>query len=192
MSDSSSNGAAACVKCDPGQLEKGDWVTRISYCRVVDKERNGSFRVENERGFSWTIAAGIVAAECVPASHFDIETPTTRTEMAHRLERAGASAFQVCFEKQATQKAVADRLGELDADAAATPAKRRRLAKELMAGEERVLVGRLATPAEPLDASGRVRVIDLEVERGAHNRRLVDPRTLRWLVVDGVRYTLKK
>lgn len=54
-------------------------------------------------------------------------------------------------------------------------------------GTERTLRGRLVQP-EPL--LGRSLVEDLDVE-GSHRQRLVDHRTLKWLIVDGVKYTVK-
>ena len=53
-------------------------------------------------------------------------------------------------------------------------------------GTERVLRGRLVTP-EPL--LGRSKVEDLEKPKD--RMRLVDHRTIRWLIVDGVKYTVK-
>jgi hypothetical protein len=55
-------------------------------------------------------------------------------------------------------------------------------------GEKRVLRGKLVAP-EPL--LGRSQVHDLDVTDGSP-LRLVDHRTLEFLIVDNVRYTLKK
>jgi len=54
-------------------------------------------------------------------------------------------------------------------------------------GEERTLRGRLVQP-EPL--LGRSHVEDLDVKEG-HKLRLVDHRTIKWLVVEGVKYVVK-
>lgn len=55
-------------------------------------------------------------------------------------------------------------------------------------GSERVLRGRLLS-AEPL--LGRSILEDLDVERGAHRLRQVDHRTIKWLIVDNIKYTVK-
>ena len=55
-------------------------------------------------------------------------------------------------------------------------------------GEERILKGRLVKP-EPL--LGRSMVEDLEVDLPKHRVRQVDHRTLHWMIVDGVKYTVK-
>jgi hypothetical protein len=54
-------------------------------------------------------------------------------------------------------------------------------------GRERILRGRLVQP-EPL--LGRSHVEDLDIMEGSR-LRLVDHRTLKWLIVNGVRYNVK-
>jgi hypothetical protein len=53
-------------------------------------------------------------------------------------------------------------------------------------GEERILRGRLIAP-EPL--LGRSKVEDLE--QTSNRMRLVDHRTIKWLIIEGVKYTVK-
>lgn len=55
-------------------------------------------------------------------------------------------------------------------------------------GKERTLRGRLIAP-EPL--LGRSHVEDLDVDKGKNRMRLVDHRTIKHLIVDGVKYTVK-
>lgn len=55
-------------------------------------------------------------------------------------------------------------------------------------GTERVLKGRLVQP-EPL--LGRSMVEDLEVKDAKNRLRQVDHRTIKYLIVDGVKYTVK-
>lgn len=55
-------------------------------------------------------------------------------------------------------------------------------------GEERVLRGRLVQP-EPL--LGRSQVEDLDIDRSKHRIRQVDHRTIKWLIVGNVKYTVK-
>jgi hypothetical protein len=54
-------------------------------------------------------------------------------------------------------------------------------------GEERVLRGRLVKP-EPLLGRSMVEDLDLKTD---HRLRQVDHRTIKWLVVDAVKYTVK-
>lgn len=55
-------------------------------------------------------------------------------------------------------------------------------------GSERKLRGRLVSP-EPL--LGRSMVEDLDIDQGKHRLRQVDHRTLKWLVVDGIKHVVK-
>jgi phage antirepressor YoqD-like protein len=55
-------------------------------------------------------------------------------------------------------------------------------------GTERVLRGRLVKP-EPL--LGRSMVEDLDLPNTDHRLRQVDHRTIKWLIVDGVKYTVR-
>lgn len=55
-------------------------------------------------------------------------------------------------------------------------------------GSERILRGRLIT-AEPL--LGRSMVEDLDVDRKQHRQRQVDHRTIKWIIVENVKYLVK-
>lgn len=55
-------------------------------------------------------------------------------------------------------------------------------------GEERVLRGYFIGSEELL---GRSKVIDLDLDPGANRVRLVDHRTVRWLIVGGTKYIVK-
>ena len=55
-------------------------------------------------------------------------------------------------------------------------------------GENRTLRGRFIV-SEPL--LGRSKVEDLDIPKGQHRIRLVDHRTIRFLIVDGVKYVVK-
>ena len=64
-------------------------------------------------------------------------------------------------------------------------AKALELAKELLKGKESTLTARLSRADGKL---GRSLVIDLPTQ----GYRQVDHRTLRWLIVDGIKYIVKK
>ena len=110
--------------------------------------------------------------------------------MAQIIEGVGHLPFQVCFLKKADAKSVADALDGADLS---TQAKRRKLAKELLDGEERVMHAKLKRSAED-DTElelGRYKVIDLEKSTPGHPAfRLVDTRTVNWVIVDGVKFVV--
>lgn len=174
------------TRSNPKSLKVGDRLSRVSYMEIVGK-RGSSFSVKNEEGMTWTIAGSILQNEAYSASQYTEEREVNRTEMVEALESAGDSVFTVVFDKKISQKSIAAALAELDE----LPSKKtalNKLAKSMMAGEERTLVGYLAS-TEP--KMGRSVVIDLEIPADKHRPRLVDHRTIKELILRNVRYTLK-
>jgi len=173
-------------RSNPQALKIGDRLSRVSYMEVVGKA-GSTFRVKNEEGMVWSIAASILENEAYAASQYTEEREVSRTEMVEALESAGDSVFTVVFDKKTSQKSIVTALSALDE----LPDKKtqlNKLAKSILAGEERRLVGYLAS-TEP--KMGRSTVVDLEVSTDQHRLRLVDHRTLKELVLRNVRYTLK-
>lgn len=118
----------------------------------------------------------------------------SRTELSRLLEHdAGQDLFRVSFHKKPDAHRVADMLETYlrahrtyDASAAAR-AERELLCKQMLAGEERVLVGHLeADPATGSTAPvlGRFRVREVQSD----GVRLVDTRTIDALLLRGVKY----
>jgi len=155
-------------------------------------KRGNNFSVENEEGMTWTVAGSILQNEAFSATQFTKEREVSRTEMVEALESAGDSVFTVVFDKKVSQKSIAQEITDLQADEEGfqTMSKRdiNKLAKTLLAGTERRLVGYLAS-TEP--KMGRSTVVDLEIATDKHRLRLVDHRTIKELVLRNVRYTLK-
>lgn len=173
-------------KCDADRLQVGDRLSRIQYYEIIEvDETRENFTVQNEQGFKFKVTRGIIQAEMVSASQYEREEKVSRTELVEKLEGAGDTCFTVVFHKQATDKQVADLLADLEGKDLSTDRGRRALARELLHGEERALVGYLKT-AEP--KMGRSLVVDLEVSGSQHNLRMVDHRTIKSLILKNVRY----
>lgn len=174
------------TRSDAKQLKVGDRLSRVSYMEVVGKT-GSSIRVKNEEGMAWTIAASILENEAYTADQYTEQREVSRTEMVEALESAGESVFAVVFDKKISQKDIVQALQELDE----IPDKKtqlNKLAKSLLAGEERRLVGYLAS-TEP--KMGRSTVVDLEIPADRYRLRLVDHRTIKELILRNVRYILK-
>lgn len=168
------------AKLDASQLKVGDFMSRISYMRVVGL-RGDSVEVENSEGFRWSISRDVLEAEASASDQFTTTKKVTRTELARILEQdVRDSAFSCAFTKLPDPN---DQEAVLSGADLSSPAKRKRVAKELCVGKERVMHGHL------LDTHifGRMPVYDLE----AKGERLVDLRTLKWLVFGGVKYEVK-
>ena len=186
--------AMASPMCDVTKLEEGNVLSRVSYMKVISVDSN-YITVRNENGMQWTISKGIVADECRAPDHWSREEKVTRTELARMLsEKVRDQAFVVRFTKQASAKRAREQLDKYEeergADSTDTQRNKRRSAvsKEVIKGEERVLRGHL-TEAEPF--MGRSTVIDLDEDPKKHPQRLVDHRSIAYLVFDDVKYTAK-
>ena len=163
----------------------GDRISETQYYEIKELVRmdgGRGARVQNERGFEFTISARIIEEGMYSANQHVLEEKVTRTEMVEVLENAGDTIFTVNFNKQVDAKAVLERL---KASKVATTIK---AAKMLLEGNERTLVGYLLS-TEP--KMGRSQVIDLEIDPSKHRIRLVDHRTLNWIIIRNVKYILK-
>lgn len=169
-------------------LGVGDRLSLVRYLRVTDTTREGTIVVETDDGQYWSVDSGIVRRTCYSASQYDTTEKVTRSRMAYLLEHAGDAIFTVTFHKKPDVNSIADALAAAPEDIRQWPqAKRRKVVREWLGGEERRLVGYLKSP-EP-DINGRIRVIDLAIAAADHPERLVDPRTIQELILKRVKYT---
>ena len=125
---------------DASKLKVGDIMSRVSYMKVVSIDGD-SVVVRNEKGFQWSISKGVLEAEARSSSQFSKTEKVTRTELARILEQdVRDSAFCVTFNKLPD---ASDQEAVLAGADLSTPAKRKRVAKELAVGKERVLHGHI-------------------------------------------------
>ena len=117
------------------------------------------------------------------SSVFSEEEKTSLTNVASHLAGANSKCFTVCFTTKIDEKVVLEKMKaqKVAPDAAAAKA----LAKELLTGQEKTLVARLSKAEHHL---GRSLVIDLH----SQGYRQVDHRTIKWLIIDNVKYVVNK
>ncbi len=92
--------------------------------------------------------------------------------------------FQVCFNTKPSEKKIAENLSEIKGklkNAAAL----KELAKECMQGKESIQICRLSKAEGKLGRS-------LVIELASQGYRQVDHRTLKWIIINNVKYNLKK
>lgn len=151
-------------KLDSQKLSVGSYVSRISYMRVVGVSGN-NIEVENKDGFRWTIAKSILEAEATASDQFTEVRKVSRTELARVFEQdVRDTVFSVTFTKLPDPSDQDKILTEADVS---TPAKRKRVAKELSTGKERVLHGHIQDTHEVSPLSSTQPPI-------SHTRRLTD------------------
>ena len=135
------------------------------------------------QGTNIDISRDVLEYEMNNSAVFTEEQKISLTQVATLLADANSKCFTVCFTTKVDDKMVAEKLKDVKAKLNAAQAKQ--LAKEILVGEEKQLVGRLSRAEGKL---GRSLVIDLP----SQGYRQVDHRTLRWLIVDNIKYTVKK
>tara|TARA_Y100000389_G_C17466898_1_gene526487 strand:- start:1440 stop:2156 length:717 start_codon:yes stop_codon:yes gene_type:complete len=126
-------------------------------------------------------------------SHYTKEYLKNPTELSRMPETFNEQSFRVTYSKQVEANDVADALLDRLGEAGQSKAKCRKVMRELMKGERRVMHAklRLTMHGEPIMERGRYSVIDLDV---AHKRagdpgiRWVDSRTITELVINGMRF----
>jgi hypothetical protein len=127
--------------------------------------QRGGFSVSNEDSFEWNIGSNIIKEECY-STQFKETIKTPKTGIAEILMNANDAIIQVCFEKAN--------------------------------GDERILTGYVIGAEVVL---GRTIAIDIEkpkkIRKGKDDKeyderqRLVDHRTLKWLIYKNVKYSVK-
>lgn len=167
-------------KWNSTKLAVGNWFSGTRYFRAVE-EKDNQIKMRSE-GQDITVSRDILEQQMYNASVFDTEEKISLTKVASALEKAGEACFTACFNTKVDEKEVASRLAKATQDELKNS---KALASEILTGKEHTLVGRLSKGESKL---GRSLVIDLPTQF----YRQVDHRTLRWLVLKNVKYTVKK
>ena len=131
-----------------------------------------------------TVSKDILECQMYNASVYATEEKLSLTKVAQVLESANTACFTVCFTTKADDKHVKDRLKEIKPAELKDGKKLKELSKELLLGKETTIVGRLSKSMGKL---GRSLIIDLPTQ----GYRQVDHRTIKWLIVKNVKYTVK-
>jgi len=185
-------------KCEVKLLKKPAFYSRISYGVITNN--GGGCKIVNEDGRGWTITNPIVEDEFYIHNQFKTELKITRTEMAEIFISNARMIMTVNYNKQIKEKDIADGFAEIYPNTggiilskANYVKKVKQLTKIALKGEERTMMGRHESK---IDDFGRVSFIDMEVERDTSKdydtrHRLVDPRTLNWLIVGNIKFTIK-
>lgn len=167
-------------RCDISKLSIGSVWTRHDSGKVTSIVGNTIY-VKNDKGDEWNLTASLVASQFSFADQYDEELKVTRTEMISILKDNPQTAITVVYRKKPDEGIIADALADGQEDM--TPAAWKSKVKQLIAGEERIMVGH---------HYGQMDVHDrLMFREHGKGHRLVDTRTLKSIIVNKARYTLK-
>lgn len=157
-------------------------------------------QLQNDSGDVITVDEKYAEACLVSAEEVQTEKTMSRTDLTNLFLTSTNVALTVNYNKQVDQKEVTKQLHALypnkggkilsEAD---YQKKVNALLTSALAGEERTMVGRHYGNQ---DEFGRVRFIDMEQTKDPSKdydtrQRLVDTRTINWLILRGVKYTAK-
>ena len=128
------------------------------------------------------ISRDIIEYEMHNAHVYATEEKLAVTKVAALIETANTTCFTVCFDAKVDEVAAREKL------ASATLAQLKEgkaLAKQLLQGRETTLTCRLSKADANLGRS-------LVIELNTNGYRQVDHRTIKWLILQNVKYTVKK
>ena len=187
------------------KLEKGSVLSETSFY-VVDSVAKDHVVVIDEGGNSLKIGNKYVENVLNSADNFEEEQKKTMTELADIFVNSKGIAMTVAFYKKDTNKTAKAYKAEKEAaiekitnaKVAEVPALLNELIEnpisKVIAGELRVMKGR---HYGGMDDLGRIHFVDMELPKGTDAKggdtrmRQVDPRTIQYVIVDNVKYTLK-
>lgn len=176
------------------KLKPGDICSETQYYTVV-KTSGDKVQIKNDNGTDIVVDRGYVESCLKSANQFTSEKNVNMTEAAAIFLNSSRMAITVNFNKQVKEADVVKEI--MEAYASSTPkeieAKVKKSVKSALTGVERTIVGRHYGELNDL---GRVQFVDMETERTSGKDydtrlRLVDPRTINFMIVNGIKYTIK-
>jgi len=170
-------------RCSVKKVEVGSVFTRHSFGVVtkVDPVAKKLF-LKNTAGVEWEISNDILEHEFSFADQYDTTETVSRTRAIEIMMENVGTAMTVNYHKKLEPKVVA---AALKAGQGKTSDRDwQKLVEGHLVGEERTIVGR---HHGRFDEHQRLHFEEHDV--GA---RLVDPRTIQWLIVNRTRYNVKK
>lgn len=191
-------------------LSKGSILSETSFYIVQSVDNNGKVVVIDDNGHSINLSTKYVEQITVSADHFETEEKKSMTELAELFINSPRIAMTVAFLKKdvaKTQKAYNKEVSDAiltvqNAKVSEVEGLLKKLIEEpiskVIPGELRVMKGR---HYGHIDELGRIHFVDMELpkeikqnkdgENYDTRKREVDPRTIQYLVINKVKYTLK-
>lgn len=171
-------------RCDTSKIKVGSTFSRHSF-GTVTKFGGNSIYLKNTEGYEWSITADIVEQEFCFADQYDEEEKASRTAVIEVITDNPATAMTICFNKKPDPKAVAKLLKEGQGEDSARAWNKK--VKLAIGGAECTLVG---YHTGSFDEHRRLRFHKMNADGGT-DFRLVDPRTINWIICARKKYIVK-
>lgn len=184
-----------------GTLKKGDKLSFTQYFTLESTDVKGdTIKVTDDAGLSMTIQGTELINKLNSSSLVTSTEKISRTEIVEKFKAHPKTAMTVNFNLKVKAEDVVKELTALYPNKGKIVSKTdydaqiKASVKDALEGKERTMVGR---HYGSFDEFGRVSFIDMEIKKEdgkAYDTRTrqVDPRTINWLIVDGVKYVAKK
>jgi len=176
-------------------MKKGNILSESQFYVVDEIKGNGNVIVIDDNGQKIELSKDYATKMLSSAHDFSKEEKVNKTELANIFLANSRVAMTVCFYKQVKEADVVAEIASEIAGAKIAEIEKaiKKGVKKAIVGEERVMVGRHYGAS---DEFGRIHFVDMEVVKDPSKSydvrmRLVDPRTLQWLVVNNIKYSLK-
>ncbi len=182
-----------------GKIKKDDYWSRSSYGKVIYKHDNYLI-IKNDDGFEWTIADNVVNNEFSFHDQYEEEIELTWTELKEKFKSSTRMIMTVNFNKKIDKKEYIEKLVSLYPNKNGNLKSKEQYEEDiksatndLLLGEERTMIGRHYSTYK----SERILFIDMELEDDDEKDydtriRLVDIRTINWMICDNIKYIRKK
>jgi hypothetical protein len=185
-------------------LKKGDVLSETQFYTVGDKftqkdERGKTINLVsliNDTGEAINVDEAYIESCVNSASQFLETRKLSRTEVIQIFLTHPYTAMTVNFNKQVKQADVLKEILDAHTNTAPKDVEKafKATIKKALEGEERTMVGRHSAST---DEFGRIHFTDMLADTTKSSatydarHRLVDPRTINWLIVKGVKYEVK-
>lgn len=177
-------------------VKKGEVLSETQFY-TVKEIKSQSLVLTNDEGQDVEISSSYAEALLTSGLQFSKTVELTRTELTEKVLSSSRIVMSVNFNKQVKESDVKKALHNLYPNKGKLISHaefKKNVNKALsLKGEERTMVGRHYGST---DGNGRLHFIDMQVEKISGKdydtrSRLVDPRTLNWAIIDGVKYKVK-
>lgn len=176
------------------KLKQGDVLGESQFYTVVSLTSD-SAHLKNDYGDVITVNKDYVESCIISANQYTEEKVVNKTDIASLFINHPNIVMTVSFQKQVKEVDVTAEI--LEAYQNSTPkefeTKLKKAVKKGLNGEERIMVGRHFGEINDL---GRVNFVDMSLEKDSTKSydsrfRQVDPRTISWLILKGIKYIVK-
>ncbi len=179
---------------DFSKLQVNDCLSEHSFYKVVSKDADNVI-LQNDFGEGLQVSRKLAEQSLTSASQVDKTENVNKTQAAEIFLANPGTVMTVVFNKQVKEADVLKEILEAHQNSAPKDIEKafKATIKKAIQGEERTIIGRHNGST---DEFGRTHFLDMMIDKEPSKsydarQRLVDSRTIKSIVVKGVKYTVK-